>query len=112
MELLAVEVHSGQLAVGDAELGRVFTVVETCVHLKPGAGLGRADQVDDRFQRDERLPAPVHRDVGEQAMLDPVPFAGPGRQVADSDLKPDLVGQLLQLDLPPVSYTHLTLPTK
>jgi hypothetical protein len=33
-------------------------------------------------------------------VLDPVPFAGPGREVADVDLKSELVGELLQLDLP------------
>jgi hypothetical protein len=33
-------------------------------------------------------------------MLDPVPFAGPGRQVTDRDLKAGLLRERLQLDLP------------
>jgi hypothetical protein len=48
----------------------------------------------------QRLAAPVDRDVAEEAMLDPVPFAGGGWEVADGDLKAGLVGELLQLDLP------------
>jgi hypothetical protein len=36
---------------------------------------------------DQRLAAPVHRDEGEQTMLDLVPFAGAGWQVGDGYLQ-------------------------
>ena len=39
-------------------------------------------------------------DEAEQAVLDFVPLRGAGREVADRDLQPGLVGELLQLDLP------------
>jgi hypothetical protein len=56
------------------------------VDLESGAGVGRADQVDDHFVGDQCSPAPVLRDEAEQAVLDFVPFAGAGREVADDDL--------------------------
>ena len=68
--------------------------------LQAGAGGGRADQADDRLQRHQRLAAPVHRDEGERAVLDSVPFRAAGREVADADLKTAVVGEFLQLDLP------------
>src|SRR5438876_8586288 len=37
---------------------------------------------------------------GEEAVLDFVPLAGAGRQVADHDVEAELVGQLLQFAFP------------
>src|SRR4051794_918027 len=51
------------------------------------------------------LAAPVLGDEGEQAMLDAVPFAGSGRQVANRNGDPEFVGQDLQLALPQ-SHAH------
>src|SRR5665213_2995117 len=100
MELLSMEVHGGQVGVGDTDLRGVLAVIETGVDLEAGGGRGRAVEVDDRLPRDQRLPAPVHRDVREQAVLDPVPLRRSRRQVADVDLKPGLLREGLQLDLP------------
>ena len=44
--------------------------------------------------------APVHRDVAEQPVLDFVPFAGAGRQVADVDGEAGLGGESGQFGLP------------
>ena len=52
------------------------------------------------WRAEERLAAPVARDEAEQAVLDLVPLARAGREVADLDLKAGLVGQALQLGLP------------
>jgi hypothetical protein len=100
MERVAVKVDGLDLVVGDADLVGVAAIVEAGVDLKTGAGRGRGDQVDDRLQAVQRLAAPVDRDVAEQPMLDAVPLAGGGREVADTDLQAGLVGELLQLDLP------------
>src|SRR6201998_4403061 len=58
----------------------------------------------------QRLASPVHADEREQPMLDPVQFAGSGRQVGHRDLEAGLVGKALefslpQLDLRPVAAT-------
>src|SRR3712207_8625800 len=42
----------------------------------------------------------VLRDEGEQPVLDLVPFAGAGREVADAERQARLVGQPLQLPRP------------
>ena len=44
--------------------------VEAGVDLEAGAGCGGGDQVDHGLVADERLGAPVDRDVAEQAVLD------------------------------------------
>jgi hypothetical protein len=36
----------------------------------------------------------------EQAVLDPVPFAGPRRQVTDGDGNAEFISQFLQFNLP------------
>jgi hypothetical protein len=56
----------------------VAALVELCVYLGPGAGGGGRDQVDDDFERDEWLAAPVAADEGERSVLDLVPLAGVG----------------------------------
>ena len=61
---------------------------------------GVGDQLDDDLMADQRLAAPVLGDEGEQAVLDAVPFAGAGRQMADGDRHPEFVGQHLQFALP------------
>ena len=56
--------------------------------------------MDDGLEADERLAAPILGDEREQAMLDPVPLAGSGRQVTDRDGDAELVSESLQLALP------------
>jgi hypothetical protein len=85
VEGVAVEVDGGQLGVGDAELVGVGARVQLGVDLKAGAAGGRGDQVDDDLDRDQWPGAPVAADEAEQAVLDLVPLAGAGREVADLD---------------------------
>jgi hypothetical protein len=58
------------------------------------------DQWDDDLVSDQWLAAPVHGDEGEQAMLDFIPLAGPGRQMGHCDFQAGLIGKPLQLALP------------
>ena len=59
-----------------------------------------ADEVDDRLVGPQRPAAPVDRDEREQTVLDLVPLARAGREVADPDCDAELVGEALQLVLP------------
>src|ERR1700716_549041 len=65
-----------------------------------GFGGGRRDQLDNHPIADEGLGTPVLTDEGEKAVLDFVPLAGAGRQVADHDVEAEFVGQLLQFAFP------------
>ena len=67
---------------------------------REAGGVGRTDQADDRLQQDERLAASVHRDVTDEAVLDPVPLRGARRRVTDSDLRAGVAFEPLQIDLP------------
>jgi len=49
---------------------------------------------------DQWFATPVHRDEGEQAMLDLVPLAGSRRQVGYGYLQAGLIGEALQFAFP------------
>src|SRR6516225_5740204 len=57
-------------------------------------------EIDNHAITDEGLGAPILADEGKQPVLDFVPLAGAGRQVADRDVETELVGQLLQFVFP------------
>ena len=61
--------------------------------------------MNDNLMADQWFAAPVLSDEGEQPVLDPVPFAGTGWQMADGDRYPEFVGQDLQFPLPQ-AQTH------
>ena len=98
MEVVAEEVDGVHLGIGDFDACRIGVAIELAAHLEAGVGGGGGDQLDDDLVADEWLAAPVLGDEREQAMLDLVPLAGAGRQVADRDGEAEFVGQLLQLD--------------
>jgi hypothetical protein len=56
--------------------------------------------LDDDLVSQQRFAAPVLRDEGEQTVLDAVPLAGAGWQMADRYGDPEFVGQDLQFTLP------------
>jgi len=77
---IAVKVDGCDLVVGDADLVEIGALVEAGVDLQAAARGRRADQVDDRLQRVQRLAAPVDRDVAKQSVLDAVPLPGARRR--------------------------------
>src|SRR5271167_501907 len=100
VELGTFDVDGGHLGIRyDNALG-VLAGVEFAAHGEAGFGGGSRDQLDDHAITDEWLGAPVLAAEGEQAVLDFVPLAGAGRQVADHDVEAELVGQLLQFAFP------------
>src|SRR5437667_9997665 len=61
------------------------------IDLRPDAEAGAtvrgADQTHDGGEVDQGRPAPVHRDMGKEAMFDPVPLAGARWEVTHRDSK-------------------------
>ena len=86
--------------VGDLDALGVVAGIELGADGQPGAGGGRGDGVHDDLVAGQRPPAPVHRDVGEQPVLDFVPLGCARRQVADGDLQASFCGKGGQLGLP------------
>src|ERR1700736_5844182 len=74
--------------------------VSSSQHSEAGFGGSGRNQLDDHPIADEWLGAPVLADKGKEAVLDLVPLAGAGRQVADHDVEAEFVSQLLQLAFP------------
>src|SRR5674536_210029 len=100
MERVAGDVEGGHFGVADLDAFGVGVFVEFAANGETGFCRRRRDQFDDGGSAGQRTPAPVLRNVTEQAMLDLVPFRRAGRIVANADGQPDLVGELLQFDFP------------
>lgn len=92
--------QGGDLVVADLDAGGVLVGVEFRVHGQAGLGSGRRDALDDDFMAGQGPAAPVHGDVGEQPVLDPVPLRRAGRQVADGDGQTSLSGEPGEFGLP------------
>src|ERR1700747_35540 len=84
---------------GRDALGRIF-FLQLRAHPEAGICGRRGDQLADRAIATQWLSPPVDGDEGEETMLDLVPLAGAGRQVANRDRQLELVRQFLKLDLP------------
>src|SRR5579864_3866337 len=100
MEVVAIDLERGHLSIRDLQALRIRALVDLGSHLQPALGRGGRDQLDDHLVAYERTPPPVHPDMREEPMLDLVPLAGPGRQVADVKGQTCLVGEVLQRRLP------------
>ena len=97
---VSVDVEGVHLIVGHLDPLGILVFVKHGMNDKPLARSGIGDQVDDDLVARERDPLPVHADVGEEPMLDFVPFRGSRREVAHPDRPADLVGKRLKLLLP------------
>ena len=97
---VAVQGKCRHLLVADRDAGRVGPGVQFGVDVQPGAGGGGADCGHDDLVAGQGPAAPVHGDVGEQPVLDLVPFGGAGREVARGDLQAGLQGQRRELMFP------------
>ena len=100
MKIVPFNIYGGQFLVGDCPSRGVWILVQFAMDGQSRSGRGRGDQVDDHLVTDQRLAAPVHADVGEQAVLDFVPLARAGRKMMHGDGHAQFVGEGLQRDLP------------
>jgi hypothetical protein len=92
--VVAGQRQGGHLPVADLDAGGIGAGVQLRADPQPGAGGGGCDGLHDDLMAGQRPAAPVHRDVGEQPVLDLVPLRRPWREVVDTDLQPGLHGQL------------------
>jgi hypothetical protein len=104
----AGEAYGGELGVGDFDPFRVCVLVEAGVDVESGACWCGADEVDDDFEAGEGCAAPVLGDEAEPAVLDCVPFAGAGREMAHLDSETGLACELLQLGPPEAGAVAVT----
>src|ERR1700730_9325203 len=100
VELSTFEVDGGHVCIRYDNPAGVLAGVEFTVHREAGFGGSGRDQLDDHPIADEWLGTPVLADEGEEAVLNLVPLAGAGRQVADRNVEVELVGQRLPFAFP------------
>ncbi len=100
MEGIVLDVDAGHFGIAYLEAFWVAVLVDFAGDDEAGVGRGGADQLDDDLMADERFATPVLRDVGEQTVLDAVPFTGARRQMGDCHGEAGLIGEALQFALP------------
>jgi len=88
------------VAVG-FETGGILFSIQIRGHNEAGFGVGIADEAQHFFIADQRFGGPVFGYLGEQTMLDRVPFGRAGRVVSDCRRDAEWIAQLsLKLSLP------------
>src|ERR1700677_1677405 len=70
MEGVAGDVDFGQFPIGYNDPLWVGVFIEFAADTEAGLGRGGADEIDDHAIADERPSLPVHRDEGEEPVLD------------------------------------------
>ena len=100
MKVVALDVDGRHFVIADLNAFLIEIAIEIAGDRETAFGRSGADQLDDDLVADQRLAAPVLRDIGKKTVLDPVSFAGARRQMSDRDGKACLVGEPLQLKLP------------
>ena len=100
MKLVWVQADRGQFRVADLAPLFVCAVVQFAAHRQAFGRRGRCDEADDGLVVDQGLAAPVHGDEREHPMLDLVPLARAWWEVANRDREAQIVGELLEFQLP------------
>ncbi len=100
MKGVAVEVQECHVFVRHLDAWPIGASVQFGVQVKSRFGCRSGDEVHDYRVVEQRLAAPILGDEGEQAVLDLVPLAGAGGQVANADRQPGFISQFLQLQFP------------
>jgi hypothetical protein len=94
------EIERCRVRVGNLDPRRIGIGIDGALDVQAGAGRSAGDELDDGLIADQRLASPVLGDEGKQSMLDLVPLAGTGWQMADRDRQAKFVSQQLQFTLP------------
>jgi hypothetical protein len=100
LEGMALNVEGSQFGIADFDALRIAALVDVANDGEAGIGSSGADQLNDDLVADERFAAPVLGDIGKEAVLDAVPFAGAGRQMGDGYNEAGFVGKALEFTLP------------
>src|SRR6267154_5421263 len=83
VERVAGEVDGGQLNVGNFDGFWIFVFIQFSAHFEAGLGCRRGDQLDNCAIAAQRFTPPVDGYERKETMLDFVPLAGAGRQMAN-----------------------------
>src|SRR5512142_904749 len=100
VELVPLDGQSLHLLVTDLSTRWVIALVQLRSDRQSGLRRRMPDQIHHHLPTHKGATPPVLGDVAEHPMLDRVPLARAGREVAHRDPQAGLIGELLQLHLP------------
>src|SRR5713226_3291958 len=80
---MGLQFQRAHLVIGDLLSGLIRCGVQQGFDLEATLGRRAANEIDHRFETEERAPAPVHTDERKQPMLDLAPFDRSRRILAD-----------------------------
>ena len=90
-----VQVDLGHLLIRNFDTLWISPLIQLTPDPQSSLGSCRGDEADDRCQAHQWSAAPIHADVGKEPMLNLVPFAGSGREMADGNRLARSIGELL-----------------
>src|SRR5277367_1895043 len=99
VKFVRMEVNLSQFLITDLNTRWIRSCIKTGFYLETSFRPGGTDEIDNNLMTDQRPPAPVHGDIRKQAMLNLVPFAGAGREMANRDLQAAFISQVLDFNL-------------
>jgi hypothetical protein len=103
---MLIETDPSNLLWGEFDSLGVAAGIEGAGNGEAGFGLGLADEANDGCMINERDAGPLLADLGEEPVLDRIPFGCAGGKVADGDKEPEGIGEpLLQGVFPQVGVS-------
>ena len=100
MKPIALKVDSFHVVLRALAAGRIFAAIQPARHPQAFRRRRLGNELDHGFIVTQGFAAPIRRNKGKEAMFDLVPFACPGRKMADRQGQADLIRQGLQFQLP------------
>ena len=110
MEIMRSYLYPFHFFVRNLNLGWIFSPIQLRFDLKPRAGSRFSNQLHNNLMTSQGATPPVHTNMGKESMLDLIPFACPGREVADRDPQACLGGKVLQFNFPQTDAVPITSP--
>ena len=83
MKPIAVKVNALHVVLRDLAAGRVCAAIQPARHGEAFRRCRLGNELHHGFVVTQGFAAPIRRDKGKEAVFDLVPFAGPGRKMAD-----------------------------
>src|SRR5207237_4701817 len=104
------EIQSLHGLTTDLHTGGIGVLIQLGLDGEPRVGRGLTTYIDDHLVTQQRPPPPMLGNMTKHPMFDLLPLPGPRRKVPDVDRDPDLIGALLEFDLPPPMATGIAPP--
>ena len=110
MKIRRNQIDRSELLGRDANTSGIVSGIEFRLNAQARSRRRMSDQLDQDGVTHQRFSAPIERELAKQAVFNLVPFAGPGREMADVDRHSQFVRQGLQRHFPQATPAAVTPP--